>query len=69
LKANQNDVLNFITRMNRATKHGGAFDAEYRIIADDRARWVRAQGNFTVDSSGRPFRAMGLGHRHLGSVN
>ena len=52
------DIPRFRTNLQSAMKQG-VFQAEYRVIAKDRARWVRAQGNFTLDSAGKPLRGLG----------
>lgn len=49
----------FSKRLDVAARTGGMFSADYRIIFGGRLRWVRANGQCTLDRSGRPLRAMG----------
>lgn len=53
------DIAQFRANLQNAMRHGGIFQADYRVIANDKARWVRAQGNCTVDGAGKPLRALG----------
>jgi PAS domain-containing protein len=43
-----------------ASLKGGIFETEYRIIPDDRERWVFAKGFCTLDKSMRPERFSGV---------
>jgi PAS domain-containing protein len=45
--------------LEQAAQHGGAFGLDYRVIAQDTVRWLRADGSCTLDNSGRPMRLMG----------
>lgn len=46
-------------QLHRATKFGGSFEAEYRVIAADRVRTLRADGTCSIDTNGRVVRLMG----------
>lgn len=43
----------------QSMRKGGLFEAEYRLIRNDRVLWVYARGSCTLDSSGRPVRLPG----------
>ncbi|MET0877129.1 MAG: PAS domain-containing protein [Tardiphaga sp.] len=43
----------------QSMRHGGLYEAEYRLIKNDRIVWVYARGNCTLDASGRPVRLPG----------
>jgi PAS domain-containing protein len=47
------------TDLDRAIKNGGRFESEYRVIKDDRVRWVYARGMVILDGSRRPLRFPG----------
>lgn len=53
------DLASFSANLDRALKSGGAFSAEYRVIAGDVTRWIQADGNCVLDASGRPVRMIG----------
>ncbi len=42
-----------------ATRMGGVYQAEYRLIKNDRLHWVFARGHCTLDRHGRPVRLPG----------
>jgi PAS domain-containing protein len=54
------DILLLNRAIGGALKSGGAFEAEYRIVTDDRVRWVFAKGYCTLDKSNRPERFPGV---------
>lgn len=54
------DVGLFAQKFDCALRAGGAFTHEYRVIANNRVRWMHADGTCTLDQSGRPARAIGL---------
>jgi PAS domain-containing protein len=53
------DVARFIEVLNGAVSVGGAFTHDYRIMLNDRTRWVRSSGSCSLDGAGRPTRAFG----------
>lgn len=53
------DIKGFSHTIDAATRLGGAFEAEYRLIVNDRIHWVYARGHVTLDRSGRPIRMPG----------
>jgi len=54
------DILLLNRAIGVALQAGGIFEAEYRIITDDRVRWVFAKGYCTLDKSNRPERFPGV---------
>lgn len=55
----QDDMPHFLDELNRSTTYGEPFSLDFRVIANDRIRWLSAYGVCSSDSSGRPFRMMG----------
>jgi PAS domain-containing protein len=53
------DVGRVNAEIQRSMRHGGIYQAEYRLIKNDRVKWVFARGSCTLDSSGRPVRLPG----------
>jgi PAS domain S-box-containing protein len=53
------DVDEWRRKVFQATRIGGIYEHEYRIIRNDRVLWVRAKGQCTLDKSGRPERFPG----------
>ena len=53
------DVDGFVRTLIESVRVGGTFTYDYRIVLNDRSRWVRSEGNCALDSSGRPTRALG----------
>ena len=53
------DVDGFVRTLTESVRVGGAFTYDYRIVLNDRSRWVRSEGNCSLDASGRPARAFG----------
>ncbi len=54
------DRPHVIPRVERALDTGGDYEAEYRIIAGERERWVIARGKVEFDGEGRPVRFPGV---------
>lgn len=53
------DMPNLCRNINDATRRGGEFESEYRLIVNDRLHWVHARGHVTLDRSGRAVRMPG----------
>ena len=63
------DILLLNKAIGVALTQGGAFEAVYRIITDDRVRWVLAKGHCTLDKSNRPERFPGVVMELLNKLN
>jgi PAS domain-containing protein len=53
------DVTGLVETLGDAVQAGSSFSYDYRIILNDRSRWVRSEGSCSLDASGRPTRAFG----------
>jgi len=53
------DIAGVQAAITQSMRHGGLYEAEYRIIQNDRIIWVYARGSCTLDRSGRPVRLPG----------
>ncbi|MBC7578695.1 MAG: PAS domain-containing protein [Tardiphaga sp.] len=53
------DVATVEAAITQAMRHGGLYEAEYRLIKNDRLTWVYARGSCTLDRSGQPVRMVG----------
>lgn len=53
------DLEGLDLQIGHVVRLGGSFSAEYRVLADSRLRWLRADGTCTADEDGRPIRLMG----------
>jgi PAS domain-containing protein len=53
------DIATTAAALDRAIRNGGTFESEYRVIKDDRVRWVYARGMVVLDGSRRPIRFPG----------
>lgn len=53
------DAAAFHVELKRSITQGGPFFSEYRVITDGKVRWLRADGNCTLNDSGTPSRMLG----------
>lgn len=53
------DLPYLLVAMDKSIRIGGSFEAEYRLICNDRLRWVYARGHCIFDRSDRPIRMPG----------
>lgn len=53
------DVPGFVETLSAAVQAGCSFSYDYRIMLNDRTRWVRSNGSCSLDAAGRPTRAFG----------
>jgi PAS domain-containing protein len=53
------DIAKVNAAIAQSTRIGGIFECEYRLIKNDRIKWVMARGNCTLDKYGRPVRLPG----------
>lgn len=53
------DIAKVRSAVASALRQGGAYECEYRLIQNDRVRWVLARGSCTHDSAGHPVRLAG----------
>lgn len=54
------DIAGNLAALDTAIKRGGIYVNEFRVIRNDRVRWVHARGRVTLDSSRRPVRFPGV---------
>ncbi|WP_398483771.1 PAS domain-containing protein [Tardiphaga sp.] len=53
------DAAEFNGRLENSIRTGEQFHVEYRVKSADTIRWVRADGQCSLDDSGRPMRMLG----------
>lgn len=53
------DIARVQAAIAQSMRLGGIYECEYRLIKNDRIRWVLARGNCTLDQHGRPVRLPG----------
>ncbi|MGM4893823.1 PAS domain-containing protein [Tardiphaga sp. 839_C3_N1_4] len=53
------DVARVRAAVAAAMRSGGVFECEYRLVRNDRVRWILARGSCTLDGHGRPVRLPG----------
>ncbi|MEH2471901.1 PAS domain-containing protein [Nitrobacteraceae bacterium AZCC 2161] len=54
------DIGRVWATLDKSMQIGGLYEAEYRLIKNDRISWVFARGYCTLDKSGRPVRLPGV---------
>lgn len=53
------DLPHLLVALEKSIRVGGSFEAEYRLICNDRLRWVYARGHCIFDRLDRPVRMPG----------
>lgn len=53
------DAAEFNGKLQNSIRTGEEFRVEYRVKSGDSVRWVRADGQCSLDDSGRPMRMLG----------
>ena len=53
------DAVEFNGKLQNSIRTGEHFHIEYRLTTGDRVRWLRADGQCSLDDSGRPMRMFG----------